>query len=282
MIDAPFGLDSTMHELHNRVALVTGAGRGVGQAIAMALSRHGAAVAVSARSQNQIAATANAIEQAGGRALAVPADVTNERDVAHLVEQTEKHLGPIDLLVSNAGVAGVFGPIWEVDAAAWWRTIEVNLEGVFLCAREVLRGMVERRRGRIINVASGLGTFATPYGSAYGTSKAAVLHLTNSLAAETAEFGISVFAISPGRVHTQMADEIERDEARRKWLPEPSSQPWSPPERAAGLVVFLAGGHADRLSGRYIHVSTDLTAMMDRAEEIERDDLYTLRLREIK
>ena len=141
-------------DLTGSVALVTGGSRGLGRAFALALAAAGAKVAVTARTAAQLAETVQLIERAGGSAIAIPSDVSAPDQVAHLVTTAEQ-LGPVNILVNNAGVAGPIGADWEVDPEGWWHTFEINMRGPFLCARAVLPGMVTRQRGRIVNISSG-------------------------------------------------------------------------------------------------------------------------------
>jgi NAD(P)-dependent dehydrogenase (short-subunit alcohol dehydrogenase family) len=270
--------------LCGQVAIVTGGGRGVGRTMSARLAQAGAGVAVVARSHDEIEAAATDINASGGRAIALPTDITNRAAVESMVAETERRLGPVDLLVNNAGSLSVIGPIWEVDPDKWWRDVDVNLRGVFLCARAVLPGMIERRRGRIINVSSGGGLVPSPYTTSYGSSKAAVINLTNSLAASTQAYGISVFAISPGLVHTTMADYLVDSPEAHRWLPENQHRPesaWISAEPAAKLVLRLASGEADALSGRFIHLNYNLDEMLAQTDAIQRNDLYTLRLNQL-
>jgi NAD(P)-dependent dehydrogenase (short-subunit alcohol dehydrogenase family) len=270
--------DATGQRLDGQVAIVTGGGRGIGRAIAEGLADAGAAVAVLARSADEVAETVSRIERAGGRAIAVVADVTDQQAVREAVEQTARDLGTIDLLVNNAAVATPVGPVWEVDPDAWWRTVEVNLRGPFLCARAVLPGMIDRRAGRIVNIVAVAAFNTAPFMSAYGGSKAALVSFTDDLAAETREHGISVFAIRPGLVQTRMQDELTASpyvQRRRAGAPA-----LVPPERAAEAVVFVATGKADALTGRFIDVTRDDVAdLAARADEIVRSDLLAMRLR---
>ena len=134
-------------DLSGQVAIVTGGGRGLGRAYALRLAQAGAAVAVVARSSDQLAETVRLIELEGGRALALTADVSDRAAVQGVVAEVEERLGPVDLLVNNAGVAGPTVPAWEAEPNDWWRCLEINLGGPYLCARTVLPGMIERRRG---------------------------------------------------------------------------------------------------------------------------------------
>ncbi len=265
----------TTAELSGQVALITGAGRGIGQAIAVALAAAGARVALTARRRDQLDETAALIQQAGGQALVLPADVTDQPAIEAVVAATVQHFGPPDLLVNNAGLTSREATLWELTADEWWRVLEVNVRGPLLCARAVLPHMLARQSGRIINVASNAGTRPMPTASAYSVSKAALLRLTDCLAAETHGHGVSVFAISPGLVHTVMADAV----SLFKDFPESE---WTPRERAGELCVFIASGQADGFSGRYIHVNDDVGDMARRAGEIEQNDLYTLRVRRLE
>jgi NAD(P)-dependent dehydrogenase (short-subunit alcohol dehydrogenase family) len=247
------------------------------------LAKAGAAVAAVARSEDQLTGTVKLIEGTGGRAIALSLDVTDQQAVERAVAETERQLGPVDLLVNNAAHGGQIGPLWEVEPDEWWRCVEVNLRGPFLCAKAVVPGMIARECGRIIITSSMAGLGPWPYVSAYAIGKAAVTRLGENLAAETAEHGISVFALHPGPVRTAMWESLFLSDEAEKYLPDMYkyvSQGGSgvPPKRAAELVLFLASGQADALSGCFIGVDDDVAEMVRRAEEIQRDGLHTLRL----
>jgi len=203
--------------------------------------------------------------------VAVPVDVTDRAATAHLVAEAERRLGPVDLLVNNAGASTVVGPLWEVDLDAWRRDFDTNLFGPVLCARAVLPGMVARGRGRIVNVASAAGTTPRPRASAYGLSKTALIRLTETLALEAAPHGIGVFAIHPGLVLTAMTAQLGAS-------PEAQRFTWMSADSAARLVVTLASGAADALSDCFIRASDDLDALVARAEDIRQRNLLTLRI----
>ena len=192
--------------LGGQVALITGGGRGIGRAIAQTFAAAGAAVAVLARSAAELTETTGLIEGNGGRCLAFRADVTDSSGVRGAIQAIEKSLGPVDVLVNNAGTPKPFGPLWETDPGEWWRGMEVNLLGPLLCTRFVLPGMISRRRGRIISVASGAGAMAMTHFSSYVCSKTALVRFTECLALETKPHGIVAFAIAPGTVRTAMSE----------------------------------------------------------------------------
>ncbi|MGE0544848.1 MAG: SDR family NAD(P)-dependent oxidoreductase [Dehalococcoidia bacterium] len=270
-------------ELTGQVAIVTGAGRGIGRAIARRLAESGASVTVAARSRDEIVDTATQIEADGGQALALPVDVTDWNAVQSMVAQTEERFGPADLIVNNAGIGGGGGNFWEADPERWWRTVEVNLRGVALCTRAVLPGMIKRQRGRIVNVASNSAIRTNPYGSDYAGSKAAVLRFTDSVAAEARPYGVHIFAISPGLVRTAMTNRRRHSSPSDADVASHPQQmrtlgPWVPPERAADLCLFLASGRGDALAGHFIHIGDDLDELLRHADRIAEKGLYVLRL----
>ncbi len=266
--------------LDGQVALVTGAGRGIGRAIALALSEAGAAVAVCARSADEVTGVAREIADRKGRALAVACDVLHRQEVEDMVAAVEAAIGPVDLLVNNAGQFGPVGPIAATDPDQWWQALEVNLRGPLYCARAVLPGMLTRGHGRIVNVSSGAGFAAIPMLSAYAVSKAALYRLSENLAAETRELGVMVFAINPGLVRTAMSGSALScgEPSIEQWFKDAfAGQEDVSPAAAAALVVCLASGAADVLSGRYILAAEDVAQMVARANEIQEHDLYVLR-----
>jgi len=251
-------------DLTGQVALVTGGGRGIGAGIARELADAGARVAVAARTREQVEKVAQEI---GGLALEV--DVTDRDGVEQMVSETERELGPIDLLVANAGIGtGEDGGAWTVEPEDWWRVFEVNVLGVYLSCRSVIAAMIERGHGRIVITSSGASYLPGSTNSAYSASKAAVGRFGEILAGHLGPHGIPVFVFSPGLVRTQMTSRFGDD------------MPWTPPELAPRLVRVLASGRADALAGRYIHAEhDDVEDLIRRAAEIEREDLNAIRLR---
>lgn len=235
------------------------------------MAKEGVKVAVVARSAEQLEATVALIQAEGSHAIA--ADVTDASSVTAMVEQVERELGAVDLLVNNAGRLTAIGPIWEVDPDEWWRDVEVNLRGAFLCSHATLKRMIPRRYGCTLNFTSA----AMPYVTGYDCSKVAVTRLTDFLANETREYGIQVFAFSVGPTRTDMMAYMLESELGRKWLPDLAKwleNDWMPIEWAGDLVAVLASGKADALSGRWFGARDDLDEMLGRMEAIEREGLY--------
>jgi NAD(P)-dependent dehydrogenase (short-subunit alcohol dehydrogenase family) len=252
----------TGEELTDQIALVTGGGRGIGANIARELAAAGSRVAVAARTREQVEEIA---DEVGG--LALELDVTDRAAVEGAVAQTEQELGPLTLLVANAGIGGPDGATWEIEPEVWWRVQEVNVLGVHLSCRAVIPGMLERGQGRIVITGSGAAYLPGSSNTAYTASKAAVCRYGETLANELAD-RIPVFFFSPGLVQTEMTSGFGDD------------LPWTPPELAPRLVRTLASGRADALAGRYIHAEhDDIEDLIRRAGEIRERDLNAIRLR---
>jgi 3-oxoacyl-[acyl-carrier protein] reductase len=259
-------------KLHGQVALITGAGRGIGRDLSLGLAAEGVRVGLVGRDQSTLSATVAECAELGTHALAFVADVTNDEQVRAAVNSVERDLGPLDLVISNAG-SRESGPAtpWEADANDWWRTIETNLRGPFLVAQAVLPAMTRRGRGRLLLVGSGMGLRPQPLWSAYGVSKAASSRLMDSLATALEGTGVTVLEMSPGLVRTDMTETM--------WGPA-GEQPWNDVQRMVDAVLRFAAGDLDALHGRFVHAARDdLDALVQRAADIARDDARTLRLR---
>ena len=270
--------------LSGKVAIITGAGRGIGRAIALALAEQGAAVVVVARTRLEIRETAAAIQARGQPALALRADVSDWQSVQELARRARQEFGSVHILVNNAGVQGPIGPLVENDLAAWERTVHVNLMGAFLCCKAVLPIMIQQRWGKIINLSGGGATAPRPYFSAYAASKAAVVRLTETLAEEARAYNIQVNAIAPGAVNTRMLTEVlsagesAGDKARVEAERQLESGGTSP-ALAAALAVFLASDASYGLTGKLIAALHDdwQTWDAERIGELMSAPWFTLR-----
>lgn len=240
--------------LEGRVALVTGAGRGIGRAIAVALGAAGAAVACAARSRDQVDATAAEITAAGGRARALGLDVTRREQIVAGVAEVAAALGPVDVLVNNAGMT-MEKKTTEVTDEDWDAVLATNLTSMFRCARAVAPGMIELERGKIINIGSMYGVIGVPRYAAYCASKAAVAGLTRSLAAEWARHGIQVNCLAPGYVNTDIPREAMADEKTRAlFLSKIPARRIGEPEEVGALAVYLASPASDFMTGQTVYL----------------------------
>ncbi|MGV1005564.1 MAG: SDR family NAD(P)-dependent oxidoreductase [Candidatus Nanopelagicales bacterium] len=250
--------------LGDRVALVTGATRGAGRAISESLLLRGWRVAALGRNVPALRELA-----AGARdstVLPLVADVTDEIAMTQACAALTALWRPPDLVVANAGVYQGFGPVWEVDPAAWWGDFEVNIRGVFHTLRGVLPGMIARGGGQVVVMSSGMGSRPQPFSSAYGGSKAAVTHLVSSVAGELQGTGVSIFAVSPGTLRTQMTQWPESLLKLRPDLADPPPSAYFPMWNITELISDLASGRFDALTGRFLHVKDDREAMLTQIE----------------
>jgi NAD(P)-dependent dehydrogenase (short-subunit alcohol dehydrogenase family) len=275
--------------LAGKVAWITGGGRGLGRALAQAVAAAGATVVVTARSPDQLAETVALIEQGGGRALAFVCDVTAQLQVERTYAAIQGEFTKVDLLINNAGLWGPIAPLWETEPSEWWRTLEIHLLGSMLHSHTVLPAMIERRQGCIINIVSHAGVHRWPTCSAYAISKSATIKLTEHIAVETRRSGVVSFAVHPGIVMTGLTDQALKMEAAPEsaaaraaaWIRQEVSEGHAvSAQEAAQMIVTLATGAADRLSGRYLTVHDDLATLIAQADEIQSQDSYTLKLRE--
>jgi NAD(P)-dependent dehydrogenase (short-subunit alcohol dehydrogenase family) len=249
--------------LKDRVALVTGAGRGIGRSIAVAFAAEGARVAITARTESELAETAAAIRAAGGQVLTITADLADRAAPAKIVSQVEGHWGSVQILVNNAGIGSSANPrpVVDFDDEFWELSLRVNLTAPYLLCKAVLPAMLRARFGRIITVASINGKIGSLHGAAYAASKHGVLGLVRTLAMEVAKEGITVNAICPGPVHTLMNDKrIAYDAQRRGIAVDDLTASLTPigrrlePDEIAPLAVYLASDGAAAMTGQAINI----------------------------
>jgi len=246
--------------LDGRVALVTGASRGLGRAMALALAEAGADVVLVARSRNELLDTASAVTGLGRRALALTADVAVEEEISGAVARAVDTYGAVDILVNNSGVATV-KPLVDMPPAEWRRILDTNLTGAFNCCRAVGPGMIARRRGKVVNIASVLGMRGLAGYSAYSASKGGLLALTRGLAVEWARHNIQVNAIAPGWFVTSMNEHAFAEPAvRERLLRDVPARRTGRPEELGSLVVYLASTASDYVSGEVVVVDGGFTA----------------------
>ena len=232
-------------ELEGKVALITGANRGIGRAISHTFGKHGASVAVTGRNTEQLDRVAGEIETGGGRARTFSLDVSDADQVDRAVKEVLDTWGRIDILVNNAGVTIYNVPVWQATVEQWDLLMAVNLRGMFLCCRAVLPHMVERKTGVVINIGSSSGRSTEgDEDGAYTATKWGVVGYTGSLARSVRPHGVQVNGINPGWVDTDMAREIE---------PDPSPE-WSTPDEIAEAALFLASRAPRDMTGQFVDV----------------------------
>ena len=256
-----------------QVAWVTGAGRGIGRAVALALAEQGAAVALVSRTQSEVEQVAQEIRSRGGTAIASLLDVSNWDMVNWTAQQIEAALGPIDMLINNAGVLEPLGKLWETDPEQAGRLIDINLSGAYYCLRAVLPGMVKRGRGMIVNVSSGAAARVAPGWSVYAASKAGLDQLTRNAAVDLKGTAIRVYSLYPGLVETRMQETLRAatpdqlpPDRRQFFIDQKEAGKVLPPEVPARAIVWLCSPHCDLGSGAVI----DLRRQPELLEKIDR------------
>jgi NAD(P)-dependent dehydrogenase (short-subunit alcohol dehydrogenase family) len=257
--------------LGNSPTIVTGAGRGIGRAIAERLAAEGAPVTLLARTRADIDTVAAGIVARGGRALAVVTDVTDPSAVSAALAAARARFGPVRVLINNAGTPGPYGPIGVADAAQWWASQRLHQLAPLLMMSRVIPEMQSLGGGRVINIVSSAGTAPVPHLSAYAVGKCAAIRLTETVDLEQRAYGIRAFALQPGTILTDMARSTMSCSQAQRWIPEGVAMlnARTPADSAADLarctavVAAIASGHYDTLAGRYLDVNWDLDTLLD-------------------
>lgn len=240
-------------ELAGRVALVTGAGQGIGKQVALDLARAGASVTVNDVNMDAASRCAELILCNAGQAIAVPGDVSREEVIHGIVAQAQEQLGPVDVLINNAGVSpkpgGIKTPVWEMSRDEWQSVVDVNLTAPLLCCRAVTPGMVERRNGVIIFLSSQAAREYVDFvGCHYHATKAGLVGLTHALAGELGPHGIRVCAVAPGRIRTELSTSVS-SEVNERFLSRVPLGTWGEPEDVSRAILFLCSDAAGCLTG---------------------------------
>lgn len=269
-------------KLKGKVAVVTGSGRGLGRAVALAMAGEGAKLVLMSRTISELRAVAKETSLPDDKILVYGGDIASESNTEKMARMAISKFGTIDILVNNAGTIGPIGSTEKVSVSEWIRTIQVNLIGTFLCTRAVLPAFIKKGHGKIINIAgSGEGPLANF--SAYASSKSAIIRFTETLAQELKQHGIDVNAIAPGSISTKMTKEIFNagetiGKKEREKYGKVLETGGVPLELPASLVVFLASGEADGLTGKIISAIHDDWKGFDAIKaELSETDLYTMR-----
>lgn len=256
-----------------RTALVTGASRGIGRAVAVGLAAAGLDVALLARDEARLAEVADEVRALGRSAVVVAADVTSQAEVSAAVRRVGTELGSVDLLVNNAGRVETEGPLWEADPDEWWGVVETNVRGPFLLSRAVVPGMIARGGGRVVELASGASTHDMVVASAYNVSKTALLRLGAHLHDAGFAHGLRSFEVAPGVVATDMTAGMAMHAGRTEW---------TPVERTVEMVVAIATGELDACSGWYVRVTDDTPESLRALAQAADDDGRTATARRLR
>jgi NAD(P)-dependent dehydrogenase (short-subunit alcohol dehydrogenase family) len=247
-------------KLDGKVAIVTGGGRGIGEAIAIALAEAGADVAVCARTDKQIKEVAGKIEKIGRRALAIPTDVRKWEQVQNMADKTVAELGRVDILVNNAGILG-YAWLLDTPEKTWHDIIDTNLTSVFLCTKAVGKYLIKQKSGKVINVASAAGVAGSPRQAPYHASKAGIILFTKALALEWNRYNINVNTIAPGFFITDMTKPITFDKKfYEKFLEKIPLRRLGNPEEIGPLAVYLASDASSYMTGETIVIDGGVTA----------------------
>ncbi len=252
-------------ELNGKIALITGAARGIGKSIALRFAQEGARIALNDINEESLKETAREIEKIGReRVIHKSADISKGKQVKALTQYVREKLGVIDILVNNAAISRIV-PFLDTSEELWDRTMEVNLKGTFLCCQAVIPGMIEKKSGKIISMSSQSGKRGSIWHAAYCVSKFGIIGLTQSLALELAPYRINVNAVCPGVVFTPLWEEHAADHAKRKKIDEKQVKEdllkniplrrLGTPEDVANLVLFLASSRSDYMTGQAINLS---------------------------
>jgi len=242
--------------LKGKVAIVTGAGRGLGRASSLEMAKEGASLVILSRTPLELKETAKSIKTLGAEVIPITADVSKPKDIERVVDRTIKHFKKVDILMNNAAIIGPVSPVFMIDQKEWEEALNINLRGPYLFSKEVIPYMIKRGRGKIVNITSGLGEVVMPPFAAYSVSKAGLIHLTKIMAEELEYHNIQVNGLDPGVMATKMQEEIRNfgpdilgNEIYNEFVSMKERGILKPPEKIAPLAVFLASDESDQVTG---------------------------------
>lgn len=243
-------------KLKGKIAIITGAGRGLGKASAMEMAMQGASLIISSRTLSELKQTADEIKALGATVISLKTDVSKSKDIEKVVSVSLSHFGRIDILMNNAAIIGPIKPLFRIEEREWQKILDINLTAVLLFSRAVIPHMVKQRGGKIINVTSGLGEMVMPLFGAYSITKAGLIHLTKIMAEELKEYNIQVNGLDPGIMDTRMQEELRGlgpeilgEKTYRDFLAMKQMSQLKPPEKVARLTLFLASEESDSING---------------------------------
>ncbi len=271
------------NRLIDKVAVITGASRGIGYYITLGFAEEGAKLVIASRNINELKKTAKKIENIQKDILICKVDISSEKDVFNMSREINKRYGKVDILINNAGILGPVGFITNVKTIDWIRTININLIGTYLCTKYILPFMIKKKYGKIINLSGGGAAYPKPLFSSYASSKAAIIRFTENLAEELRKFNIQVNAIAPGGVKTKMQEDIL---SYRKYLPDNVIKETKEilagggtlPSKIVNLALFLATDESNGLTGKFIHVNDSWQKWSELdIKKLNKSELYTLR-----
>jgi len=269
-------------KLADKVVIVTGGSRGIGKEIVQTFLHEGARVVIAARNKKAINDVLKTADQ--NKVIGIPTDVSKSAQINHLVQETLKTYGTIDILVNSAGIQQPIGPLIDNDPQEWIENISTNLIGTMLCCKSILPVMIEKRKGKIVNFSGGGAASPRPYFSAYASAKAAVVRFTETVAFEVKRYNIDINAIAPGAVNTRMLQEIieaGKEKAGEKEFADAMKRlkdGGTPPARAAELAVWLSSPQSDGFTGKIVSAVWDpWQSFRAHIEEFAKPNLYTLR-----
>jgi len=255
-------MNNQLFDLKRKIALITGSSRGLGLVLSRGLALHGARLVLNARNQEKLNQTVNSLSKEGFEVYGYSFDVSKGEEVREQVDRIEQEIGPIDILVNNAGVQSR-APILEIQEKVWREVLEVNLTGVFLMSQAVGRYMVERKRGKIINLCSMLSEVGRPTIAPYTASKGGVKMLTRALAVEWARHNVQVNGLGPGYFATEMNRSLMENPEFDRWIKQrtPAGR-WGDPEELIGAAVFLASPASNFVTGQILYVDGGILASL--------------------